>query len=207
MLYLLTGQVQTGKTRWLQGLVSAYEARGVAVGGVLAPGVWREVTARDGAASFEKLGIDNILLPEHETIPFASRRDLAVLDGTIDAESQSARARLHWEISRDALAHVNAHFEQLGHEAGVRKAAASLLVVDELGQLELLRGEGLACALALLELGPTPAYPDAIVVVRETLLPQAHELLDGPWNGDVREIAPGASLELSSSWDATAGVS
>lgn len=206
MLYLLTGQVQTGKTRWLQGLVSAYEARGVAVGGVLAPGVWREVTARDGAASFEKLGIDNILLPEHETIPFASRRDLAVLDGTIDAESQSARARLHWEISRDALARVNAHFEQLTREAHV-KTAASLLVVDELGRLELLRGEGLACALALLELGPTPAYPEAIAVVRETLLPQAHELLDGPWNGDVREIAPGTSLELSSSWDATAGVS
>lgn len=206
MLYLLTGQVQTGKTRWLQGLVSTYEARGVAVGGVLAPGVWREVTARDGAASFEKLGIDNILLPEHETIPFASRRDLAVLDGTIDAESQSARARLHWEVSRDALARVNAHFEQLTREAHV-KTAASLLVVDELGRLELLRGEGLACALALLELGPTPAYPDAIVVVRETLLPQAHELLDGPWNGDVREIAPGASLELSSSWDATAGAS
>lgn len=206
MLYLLTGQVQTGKTRWLQGLVSAYEARGVAVGGMLAPGVWREVTARDGAASFEKLGIDNILLPEHETIPFASRRDLAVLDETFDAESQSARARLHWEISRDALARVNAHFEQLTREAHV-KTAASLLVVDELGRLELLHGEGLACALALLELGPTPAYPDAIVVVRETLLPQAHELLDGPWNGDVREIAPGASLELSSSWDATAGVS
>lgn len=206
MLYLLTGQVQTGKTRWLQGLVSAYEARGVAVDGVLAPGVWREVTARDGAASFEKLGIDNILLPEHETIPFASRRDLAVLDGTIDAESQSAHARLHWEISRDALARVNAHFEQLTREAHV-KTAASLLVVDELGRLELLHGEGLSCALALLELGPTPAYPDAIVVVRETLLPQAHELLDGPWNGDVREIAPGASLELSSSWNATAGVS
>ena len=52
MLYLLTGQVQTGKTRWLQGLVSAYEARGVVVGGVLAPGVWCEVTARDGATSF-----------------------------------------------------------------------------------------------------------------------------------------------------------
>ena len=198
MLYLLTGQVQTGKTRWLQGLVSAYEARGVVVGGVLAPGIWRKVTARDGATSFEKLGIDNILLPEHETIPFASRRDLAVLDGTFDAESQSARAQLHWEISQDALARVNAHFEQLGHEAGVRKAS-SLLVVDELGRLELLRGEGLVGALALLGLGPTPAYPDAVAVVRETLLPRAHELLDGPWKGDVREIAPGASLELSSS--------
>ena len=139
------------------------------------------------------------MLPEHETIPFASRRDLAVLDGTFDAESQSARAQLHWEISQDALARVNAHFEQLGHEAGVRKAAASLLVVDELGRLELLRGEGLVGALALLGLGPTPAYPDAVAVVRETLLPRAHELLDGPWKGDVREIAPSASLELSSS--------
>ena len=65
--------------------------------------------------------------------------------------------------------------------------------------LELLRGEGLVGALALLGLGPTPAYPDAVAVVRETLLPRAHELLDGPWKGDVREIAPGASLELSSS--------
>lgn len=72
---------------------------------------------------------------------------------------------------------------------------APLLVVDELGRLELVRGEGLVSALALLELGPTSAYPDAVVVVRKALLPQAHELLDGPWKGDVREIAPGASLE------------
>lgn len=196
MLYLLTGQVQTGKTRWLQQLVSSCEARGVAVSGVLAPGVWRETEARDGAMSFEKLGIDNVLLPEHETIPFASRHDLAVARGTFDATSQSARARLDWEISSDALARANAHFERLKREADAGHVGASLLVVDELGRLELVRGEGLVSALALLELGPTPAYPDAVVVVRKALLPQAHELLDGPWKGDVREIAPGASLEL-----------
>lgn len=207
MLYLLTGQVQTGKTRWLQGLVSACETRGIVASGVLAPGVWRETAAQDGAASFEKIGIDNVLLPGHETIPFASRRDLAVLGGTFDAESQSARAQLHWEISSDALARVNAHFEQLKRETDIKNTAASLLVVDELGRLELLRGEGIVSALALLELGPTPAYPDAIVVVREALLPQAHELLDGPWRGAVREIAPGASLELPSLRDATVGLS
>lgn len=99
MLYLLTGQVQTGKTRWLQGLVSAYEARGVAVGGVLAPGVWREVTARDGAASFEKLGIDNILLPEHETIPFASPR-VATSRSWTGLSTRKARAHARSFIGR-----------------------------------------------------------------------------------------------------------
>ena len=118
MLYLLTGQVQTGKTRWLQGLVSAYEARGVVVGGVLAPGIWRKVTARDGATSFEKLGIDNVLLPGGERVPFARRVDLACQAGACDSQSQSARAGLGWAIDDAAIARVNAHFRVLAAEAG-----------------------------------------------------------------------------------------
>ena len=64
MLFLLTGDVQIGKTRWLEGLVGQIEEAGVPVAGVLAPGVWRE----QGSGGFEKLGIDNLLLPErHES--------------------------------------------------------------------------------------------------------------------------------------------
>ncbi|MFR8830425.1 MAG: hypothetical protein ACLVHC_03640, partial [Eggerthella lenta] len=70
MLFLLTGDVQIGKTRWLERLAAELSGDGVQVAGVLAPGVWRvrephEVPGERGLAGegrFEKLGIDNVLL-------------------------------------------------------------------------------------------------------------------------------------------------
>ena len=41
MLYILTGEIQTGKTRWLQALIDKLAEKGVPLEGVLAPGVWR----------------------------------------------------------------------------------------------------------------------------------------------------------------------
>ena len=75
MLFLLTGDVQIGKTRWLERLAAELSGDGVQVAGVLAPGVWRvrephEVPGERGLAGegrFEKLGIDNVLLPGGET--------------------------------------------------------------------------------------------------------------------------------------------
>lgn len=40
MLYMLTGEIQTGKTRWLARRVDEARAAGIDVHGVLAPGVW-----------------------------------------------------------------------------------------------------------------------------------------------------------------------
>ena len=42
MLFVLTGGIQTGKTRWLGRLVEALGAEGVRCAGVMAPGVWRK---------------------------------------------------------------------------------------------------------------------------------------------------------------------
>ena len=42
MLFILTGDVRTGKTTWLEARVRELEAAGVPVRGVLAPGVWRD---------------------------------------------------------------------------------------------------------------------------------------------------------------------
>lgn len=273
MLFFLTGEIQTGKTRWLSNLVEELEAAGVGVAGVLAPGVWRarsekEVAERAaargaqaarstaqsegkcadaradksadaspgksarrhpdpaGEGRFEKLGIDNVLLPQHERITFARRGDLAKAEGAHRPESQSARAGLAWEIDDEAVARVNAHFAHLAEEgadanmkpdagaagakdadAGTRAAGAagaggdtvnatkpgageSLLVIDELGRLELLRGEGLVGAMRLLEAGPSRRFPHALVVVRESLLEKAHAVFDDIWQ-DVTEIAPG----------------
>ncbi|MEE0707078.1 MAG: hypothetical protein UCH28_11950, partial [Adlercreutzia sp.] len=64
-----------------------------------------------------------------------------------------------------------------------------LLIVDELGRLELQRGEGLTEAVALLRQGPTSAFPHALVVVREELVGEAERQLDAAWPDRCR-IAP-----------------
>lgn len=218
MLFVLTGGIQTGKTRWLGRLVEALGAEGARCAGVMAPGVWRkrrcgtalsagELAVGSRAESeYEKLGIDNVLLPGGERVPFARRVDLACQAGAYDSQSQSARAGLGWAIDDAAIARVNAHFRALAAEAGpeietaesvgmsvsgvgsadpsladARQHVASLLIVDELGRLELMRGEGLVEAMALLDRGPTQAFPHALVVVREDLIPLAYKRLAPAW--------------------------
>ena len=192
MLFLLTGEVQIGKTRWLESLVAELAERGVPCAGVLAPGQWvpSESEHADGNG-FEKLGIDNVLLPGGERITFARRSDLARADGTFDEESQAAKAELAWHIDDAAIARVNAHFKGLplchpgrsaeGAESKDLLPAPGLLVVDELGRLEIWRGGGLTSAVALLAQGPVPAFPHALVVVRDYLLADAEALLADAW--------------------------
>lgn len=187
MLFILSGNIQIGKTRWLERLVEDLSSVGIPCAGVLAPGVWRlrseECPGKTGdcagTGDYEKLGINNVLLPGGEVIPFAVRRDLLQAQGGIDATSQSERAQLGWAIDDAAIERVNAHFSRL------RKSQApvgpSLLIVDELGQLELNRGEGLTEAMSLLRQGPSKRFPHAIVVVREWLVPDAVSCLEEAW--------------------------
>lgn len=204
MLFLLTGGVQTGKTRWLERLATELAGEGVEVAGVVAPGVWRAVDG--GAGGFEKLGIDNVLLPQGERLPFARRRDLALAEGTFDAKSQSAVAQLAWEISDEAIAQVNRHFDEMFHvkhsfaETDVsRETSASrragLAVVDELGRLELLHAGGLTSAVALLEAGPSARFPHALAVVRDWLASNAAERFGAAWGG-VEVLAPGDEARI-----------
>ena len=201
MLFLLTGDVQIGKTRWLEKLCGDLAAAGVCVAGVIAPGQWvpraeGQPGGRhgfDGEGRFEKLGIDNLLLPQGERIPFARRRDLAQAEGMFDPNSQSAQMQLGWEISDDAIVQVNAHFDLIAarpHHNGRQ----SLLVVDELGRLELIRNQGLTSALALLDEGPSPAFPHALIVVRDVLVDLARERFAPSW-GDPALVSPTQDAE------------
>ena len=184
MLFFLTGEIQIGKTRWLMAVAEELRRRGVKPCGVIAPGIW---VPGENEGKFEKLGIDNLLLPEGKTIPFARRRDLARAEGAYDERSQSARADLQWAIDDSAIDKVNAHFANL---ALLESPGNRLLVVDELGRLELLCGEGLTNAVSLLERGATPALPHALVVVRAQLLETAQErFAAAPWKG-MRAIGP-----------------
>ena len=194
MLFILTGDRQTGKTRWLQSLLADLSAAGVEVCGVVAPGQWLD-RGEGTSARFEKLGIDNVLLPEGERIAFARRQDLAAGE----ACSQAQAAQLGWAIADTAIDQVNAHFcglcgkakdcalpddlrQQLGIEA-VAPQHPGLLVIDELGPLELLKGGGLTSAVDVLAQGPTSLCAHALVVIRESLLDVATERFGVCWGG------------------------
>lgn len=235
MLLVLTGDIQIGKTTWLLETVGRLEEAGVGVEGVVAPGVWREVGEGDPAYTassaplpeggreggpdgpdrprrrYEKLGIDNLLLPDRTTVPFARREDLARAEGTLDENSQAVRAGLVWCIDDAAIDAVSAHFGRLAehaaahgsHAAGpcpdprldprsVPDAHRRVLVVDELGRLELMRGEGLTGAMSLLARGPQGYYDHAVVVARDMfgLNARVEELYADAWGGSAR-IRPG----------------
>lgn len=184
MLYLLTGDVQIGKTRWLERLVHALEGDGVACHGVIAPGDWVPSNGphanEDG---YEKRGIWNVMLPEGERIRFAWRRDL---DPQADAPNarESDAAKLGWRISDAALAQVNAHFARIGERCTTApQHERALLVVDELGRLELLHQGGLTEAVRLLEHGPCGCLQNALVVARDTLAPLVEERFAARWGG------------------------
>ena len=199
MLFLLTGDVQIGKTRWLESLCASLQAAGTCVAGVVAPGQWAPRPEGqpggkhgfDGTGRFEKLGIDNVLLPQGTRIEFARRRDLAAKSKAFTEGTQAKAAKLGWAISDTAIAQINAHFAALAKQAAneTRLAPHAVLVVDELGRLELLRGCGLTNALAILDAGPTPQFPHAIAVVRETLLDEARRRFEPRW-GKATVIGP-----------------
>ncbi len=193
MLFVLTGNIQIGKTRWLESMISELQDKGVASYGVIAPGVWIDRRNDSNPSSFvdangfEKTGIDNVLLPNQTRIRFATRKDIAVSSNSFNENNQSARAGLGWHISDSAIQQVNSHFKQVETNIASETKPA-LLIVDELGQLELARGGGLTEAVSLLKSGPYPAVQHVLIVVRETLLP----LLEGKFDnwGEVVLIGP-----------------
>jgi nucleoside-triphosphatase THEP1 len=177
MLYVLTGGIQTGKTRWIERLIGDLESRGVSCLGVISPGIWREWRTEDGGAEYEKLGIESVLLPDGTRDVFARRRDLAEEADGVEVWWQSSQAMLGWAIPDEAIASVNRHFDTLGArvDAGAPSLSPAateppgLLVVDELGRLELEKECGFIAAVRLLERGPTRLYRHALVVARDWL--------------------------------------
>lgn len=191
MLYLVTGEVRLGKTRWLCDVVGRLARAGVVPYGVLAPGVWRALSDGAGEASgFEKLGIDNVLLPQGERVHLARRRDLADVADLASEDEAAGSASLDWVMDRVALARVEDHFRALAAMPPDGPCAPGVLVVDELGRLELSRDAGLLSARALAEAGPGPRWRSCLVVVRESLLPLALERMRPAWPG-VRVVRPG----------------
>lgn len=210
MLFLLTGDVQIGKTRWLERLVEVFAEADVTSYGVLSPGVWidhalaqevgveqkeegrfrQEGCQGEPPRRFEKIGIDTLFLPDKRRARFALRRDIAQASGLYADEDQAARAGLIWHISDGAINAVNEHFLSISRDlmnaSSSGADAQGILIVDELGWLELMHDEGFVEAMRLLDQGPQEGIRDAIIVVREALLDFAEERFASLWGGCLR---------------------
>ena len=190
MLYLLTGDVQIGKTRWLDRLIGELADDGVPCYGVVAPGVWVESSGPNANEhGFEKLGIDNRLLPSGKTLRFADRIDIAKANGTFDATSEAGKVQLGWHIYDDAMGEVNEYLATIPELCREGDSRRGFLVIDELGRLELNHNGGLTEAVKLMEAGPQGCIADALLVVRETLAAKAEERFASAWGG-CKAIAP-----------------
>lgn len=136
---LLGGEIGAGKTTAGQRIVDLARAWGLTCGGLLTPALIEEG---------RKVGIVGVDLGSGE------RRLMARLDRDLGGPRVGC-----YYFAVDAFTWGNAVI------ASAADAGCDLLVVDEIGPLELARGGGLAPALDLLD-----AVPRALIVVRLSLV-------------------------------------
>lgn len=141
-IWIITGAREAGKTRFCQKVVSEARTRGLNVGGLLSPAVFT-----DGV----KTGFNVQDLTTGETRPLAALRE-AVADAVTP----------RWNFDAQSLG--------WGSEILRCSTPCDLLVIDELGPLELLNDQGWVEGIEALDGGH---YRAALVVVRTELLPVA----------------------------------
>jgi iron complex transport system ATP-binding protein len=142
-LLLVTGLSGAGKTTWCSKLTKLAKQSGFSVEGILSPGIFE---------NGKKVGISVRSLITGE------EQQLAKIREKENANLTTPR----WSFFPDALEWANQTLKNDGPK--------DLLVIDELGPLEFLRGEGLTVGLMRIDTGQ---YQVACVVVRSSLLPKA----------------------------------
>ena len=167
---VLTGPIRIGKTTVCQAVAEQTRARGYNVRGILTP----PILDADG----QRLGIEIVDLAT------GKRRALAKLtqpDHALGVDAAAGQAGSAGHVATEALEgdfsgpsvgvyQFDARALQWGREIVARAIAAGcdLLIVDEIGRLELERSEGFGAVLRLLETG----------IVLRSLLVVRRELLD-----------------------------
>jgi nucleoside-triphosphatase THEP1 len=147
-IVLLTGERETGKTHLCQRVVEEARLRGYACAGVLSRALF------EGG---EKVGINLVDVASSE------ERPLATADQVPD--------RVRWGRYRFIPSTL-----AWGAELLCGATPCDLLVVDELGPLELERGQGLVKALDVLVEG---GFGVALLVIRPALVDEVRRRLEG----------------------------
>lgn len=148
-LGILTGWRGRGKTTWCSALASVARARGLAVAGLLSPAIFD--TDSLPVAERIKLRIDLVDLATGYSRVLAT-------PGDPHAEGHGMR----WHFIQETIAWGNAALSSAD--------AADLVIIDELGPLELTHGRGLTAGVALLD---EHRYSCAVAVIRPELVAQA----------------------------------
>jgi len=170
-IVILSGESGSGKTTICAGIVALARARGLRVAGVLTPPRF---------AGGCKVGLDV------EEIRTGQRRPLAERVGATDGPATE-----NWHFHADGLA--------WGAMVLRHAAPCDLLVIDELGPLELAQGRGWTVGLDLLR---ASRHCLALVAVRPALLPLLRERLGGvepltlAVTGANRDALPGEIIAL-----------
>ena len=148
LLVLITGESEAGKTAWCRALIARARARGLNPRGLISPAVFD---------SENKIAIDLVDIASCERKRLAERRPA-------DQPAVHGKRTHNWLFNDPVLAWGNAVILNL--------PPTDLLIIDELGPLELLESDGLISGLKLIDEG---RYRLACVVVRPSLLATALE--------------------------------
>ena len=148
-ILILTGEIEAGKTTLCTQVADLAQEQGVDLAGVISPPVFRDE---------QKVAIDIIDLRSGE------RRRLAECTG---GENRGPRTR-RWHFYQETVS--------WGNQVLRSAVPCQLLIVDELGPLELERGEGWMDALEVLDRGE---YQQSLVVIRAHLV----EAVRSRWPG------------------------
>ncbi len=140
-LWIISGEIGAGKSVLCTRLIKAFEALGWQISGLRSPAIM-EAGKKTGIA------VENLATKE--------MRRLAVHDYKPDGMEDDP---IHWTFDPQVLAWGNQVFAQA--------VPTDLLVVDEIGPLEMKREQGWVNALRALDSGQ---YRQAILVMRPKLL-------------------------------------
>ncbi len=139
-LILVTGESGSGKTQWCLELAKLAKTQGFNAVGLISPAVFE---------GKNKIGIDLV------DIKSGSRKRLAVRRGL----SSKGQFTLDWDFNDEVLLWGNSILGQLDD--------CQLLLLDEMGPLELQRGTGLSNGIGLIG---ARRYGLACVVIRPALI-------------------------------------
>ena len=192
IVYALTGEAGGGKTMVCIQVAAEARARGLDVAGIITgrsgpePGAARQVIdVRSGASRlFGARAFDDAggTRSAGRSSRGAGRNGTRSLGGSGGALTDPLTPG--WEFESEVFAWGNASLSTA--------APCDLLIVDELGPLELLGGRGWVRALEVLRAGQFGA---ALVVCRPSLLDELEASLGGPFAG-VFTVDPEESYEL-----------
>jgi len=150
-IIIISGDSGIGKTTICDKIAALARARGLSVAGILSPSRW---------AAGQRTGIDVQDIRSGQKRPLAQART--------EHETTNGPATAGWRFDQHSL----------DWGAAILRTAApcDLLIVDEIGSLELLHGEGWSEAMNVLRAN---GYRLAVVVVRPTLVKLFLKSLEG----------------------------